>query len=238
MLKKNQAFNFGFAVLFIVHLMSTSELLSEIFLFPYANLITKPMIALSLLGLLLVRTGFRGRFAKRIGLGLLFGWFGDIFLMIKNQNEIFFILGLASFLIGHLFYAFAFYLDYQLNKTAYKGHSKNAIIAYAFFVVILVALLWSHLGGMKIPVILYALTISFMGVMAVNRYGRVNTLSYQLSFFGSILFVISDSVLAINMFMHPLPFAGMAIMSTYMAAQYLITMSILERKIKKKVEDV
>ncbi len=74
--------------------------------------------------------------------------------------------------------------------------------------------------------------------MAVNRYGRVNTLSFKLTFYGSVLFVISDSVLALNRFVHEFHFSGVIVMATYMAAQYMITLGNIERKMKKKVEEI
>ena len=80
---------------------------------------------------------------------------------------------------------------------------------------------------------IYAFVISLMAVMAVNRKGRVNTTSFNLIFYGAILFLISDSILAYNKFVSPIKFSGLAIMSTYMIAQYLITMGAVERKLKK-----
>ena len=80
---------------------------------------------------------------------------------------------------------------------------------------------------------IYAFVISLMAVMAVNRKGRVNTLSFNLIFYGAILFLLSDSILAYNKFVSPIGFSGLAIMSTYMAAQYLIVIGVVERKLKK-----
>lgn len=236
MLKKHQGFNIGFGILFLVQLIVVAD--SEILPIPYIHYFVKPLITLSLFGVLLFHTGLRGRFSKRVGIGLIFGLAGDVFLMFDEHNELFFTAGLAAFLIGHLFYASAFYLDYNVNKGVYKKHSKNAIIGYTFFSVLFCAGLWSYLGSMKIPVIIYAVVISLMGVMAVNRFGRVNTLSFRLTFIGSLLFVLSDSILAINRFVYSFPFSGVIIMATYMAAQYLITMGNIERKMKKKVEEI
>ncbi|HTM97484.1 MAG TPA: lysoplasmalogenase, partial [Pedobacter sp.] len=97
--------------------------------------------------------------------------------------------------------------------------------------------LWSYLGEMKIPVIIYAITISLMGVMAFSRFGRVNSGSYKLIAIGAILFVTSDAFLAINRFMHSFQYSGVVIMATYMAAQYLITFGTIERRIKNKLAE-
>lgn len=237
MLKKLQEFNFGFSLIFIVQLVATFDSSTHLLIPHYVQYISKPLITLSLFGLLLFQTGLRGRFSKRIGFGLLFGLAGDVFLLF-DKNEVFFICGLVAFLIGHLLYASAFYLDYKLNKTVYQKYTENAVMAYSFFVVIFVVGMWTYLGNMKFPVIVYALVISLMGVMAVNRYGRVNSLSFKLTFYGSILFVISDTVLAINRFVHDFNFSGVIVIVTYMAAQYLITFGNLERKMKKRVEEI
>jgi uncharacterized membrane protein YhhN len=233
MLKKHIRFNFGFALLFIIQLLSESDTLSTQFLFPEIRYVSKPLIVISLLALLLYHTKLKGRFAKRIALGLLFGLAGDIFLLFDD----YFIAGLVSFLIGHILYMMAFYLDYKVNKTIHRLYTKNAVLGFAFFTVLFCGALWSSLGDMKIPVIIYALAISFMGITAFSRFGRVNVLSYKLIAMGAMLFVLSDAVLAVNKFMHSFPFSGIVIMATYMAAQYLITFGTIERKLKKKVEE-
>ncbi len=238
MLKKYQGFNFIFGLVFIIQLITESDTLTDILLFPNIHYFIKPLITLSLFGLLLYHTGLRGRFSKLIGAGLLFGLLGDVFLMFDDRYESLFIYGLIAFLIGHIAYMSAFYLDYKISKDVYKKYSKDAIIAYSFFSVIFCAGLWTYLGNLKIPVILYAIVISLMGIMAVNRFGRVNSLSFKLIFYGSILFVLSDSVLAIDRFVYSFKFGGAIVMASYMAAQYLITIGNLERKLKKKVEEI
>jgi uncharacterized membrane protein YhhN len=45
---------------------------------------------------------------------------------------------------------------------------------------------------------------------------------------GSILFVLSDSALAVNKFVRALPLEGLMVMSTYIVAQLLITIGILK----------
>jgi uncharacterized membrane protein YhhN len=47
---------------------------------------------------------------------------------------------------------------------------------------------------------------------------------------GAVLFVLSDSLLAINKFYQPLAFAGTLIMLTYCAAQYFIVMGFIKRR--------
>jgi uncharacterized membrane protein YhhN len=179
------------------------------------------------------QTQLRGRFAKRIFSGLFFGLVGDSFLMFLHVNSSFFMFGLIAFLIGHLCYISAFYLDYKWNPSIEKKLTWVALVVFGAFCLGFYLFLRPYLGAMKIPVMVYAFVISLMGIMAVNRKGRVNTISFNLIFFGAIAFLISDSILAYNKFVNPFNGAGIAIMTTYMFAQYLITVGSVERKLKK-----
>ena len=75
---------------------------------------------------------------------------------------------------------------------------------------------------MRLPVILYTIVILAMLAGAINRIEKVKKVSYSLVLAGAILFVISDSVIAYNKFVHQFDTSGIVIMSTYVSAQYLI----------------
>jgi uncharacterized membrane protein YhhN len=58
--------------------------------------------------------------------------------------------------------------------------------------------------------------------------GRIKDLgAATLMIGGAVLFISSDSILAINKFYEPFEFAGIAIMLTYGIAQLLITLGAL-----------
>jgi uncharacterized membrane protein YhhN len=61
-----------------------------------------------------------------------------------------------------------------------------------------------------------------MALTALFRYGRTNSKSFLLIFIGAVLFMVSDSVLAINKFHNAFSAAGALIMLTYCLAQFLI----------------
>jgi uncharacterized membrane protein YhhN len=69
---------------------------------------------------------------------------------------------------------------------------------------------------------IYALAITLMALTALFRYGRTNSTSFLLIFIGAVLFMISDSVLAINKFHHSFSSAAALIMLTYCLAQFFI----------------
>jgi uncharacterized membrane protein YhhN len=147
---------------------------------------------------------------------------GDVFLMFEGRNGIFFILGLSSFLTAHLLYIIYF----SKIKSPYVSFFRKrpvmflAVIAY---VIELLYLLWPKLGSMKLPVVVYALVIGTMLCFAMWQYGRLKDKTAYLFIAGAFLFVLSDSALALNKFYQPHAWSGFFVMSTYVAAQALIT---------------
>ncbi len=187
----------------------------------------------------------RGRydmFHRLIMTGLFFSWLGDVILQLADGNftnkfstDLFFIAGLSSFLITHLIYFIGFSLP--------KG--KNSVFNTRLYQIFLVVLygsimlyyLYRSLGDMKIPVIAYTLIILLMLLSALNRYGKVNGLSYILVVMGAMLFVISDTLIAINKFHMKINFAGTMIMITYVTAQYLIVLGCIRQNILSTKKD-
>ena len=233
MFKKNLQFSLAYLSIFILQLISESDHETSKLVLDDFHYLLKPSITISLMLFVVFNTHLEGRFVKRIFAGLFFGLFGDCFLMFVHIDTNFFILGLISFLIGHILYISAFYLDYKWQIGIEKKASWLALIIFGIFGIGFYLYLNPYLDSLKIPVMIYGLVISFMAFMAVNRKGRVNTLSFNLIFYGAILFLVSDSILAYNKFVLPIRFSGIAIMSTYMIAQYLITIGAVERKLKK-----
>jgi uncharacterized membrane protein YhhN len=233
MLKKNLQFSFAYLCIFILQLLSASDSHTSKLVLQDFYYVLKPSITISLMLYIISNTQLKGRFSKRIFGGLLFGLLGDCFLMFVHINPNFFIYGLIFFLIGHILYITAFYLDYKWAPDIEKKASWLALIVFGIFCIAFYLYLRPYLQSLKIPVLVYAFVISLMAVMAVNRKGRVNTLSFNLIFYGAILFLISDSILAYDRFISSFSLSDVTIMSTYMTAQYLITMGAVERKLKK-----
>jgi len=88
----------------------------------------------------------------------------------------------------------------------------------------------SSLGEMFVPVLVYATVISAMCIFALNRCGRVNAARFKWVFIGAIVFVLSDSTIAINKFLTSIPVSGLWIMSLYAFSQYLIVNGILKMR--------
>lgn len=157
---------------------------------------------------------------------LAFSFLGDLFLAIEDINPLFFIYGLLSFLIAHVLYIIFF--------TRLKTPGKSLLRTDPYIPVLvmiygagLIYLVYPSLGALKIPVIISAGIICSMLLCTFYVYRMVGVITGLQFVAGASLFVISDSLLAINKFHDPLPFAGFLIMMTYCAAQYLIVRAFL-----------
>jgi len=158
--------------------------------------------------------------------GLFFCWVGDVILIYADVYESFFMYGLAAFLIGHIFYIWSF--RKYAHKTTSLLKRKPWILIFPFlYTITLLTIVFSSLGDMKIPVIIYALAITAMCIASINRSGRTNQYSFLFVFAGALFFIASDSMIAINRFYSEISSASLLIMSTYIIAQYLITTGLL-----------
>lgn len=157
-----------------------------------------------------------------------FSWMGDIFLMFSHRNELFFFAGVGGFFLAQLSYIYIFA---RFREAGGRGYlQNNPVVGFLFlgYLAGIFYLLNPGLEGVMKPVLLvYGLSLIGMSMMALNRKGRVNRASFLLVFIGSVLFVLSDSMIALDKFYRDLPLAGFWIMVTYISAQYLIMRGLL-----------
>jgi uncharacterized membrane protein YhhN len=164
--------------------------------------------------------GHGNRFHSLVIAALVFSWMGDIILQLTQFNESFFLVGLGSFLITQLIYMFAFFITPGKNALFFKKiYMIVPVVLYGWGIL---SLLSDGLGDMKLPVTIYTVVILSMLLAAINREKKVNRQSFLLVLAGAILFILSDSLIAINRFEQPFELARIAIMSSYITAQYLI----------------
>lgn len=157
---------------------------------------------------------------------LAFSWIGDIILMFADKGELYFIFGLVSFLIAHIIFILLFTKQEKENTTTNKLFWVGLIIV-GIYLFGMLSLLYPSLDDLKIPVTVYAITISTMLLMAIKGYFNWSKPSNLTVLLGALIFVSSDSILAINKFHSELPKSGFLIMITYIVAQFLITKGIL-----------
>jgi uncharacterized membrane protein YhhN len=206
-----------------LYLITAAAVLIAILLkVPMLYLVAKPLLMITLLAYFISASkGYPG-WRALVVLALMFSWGGDVFLMMDDM----FVAGLASFLVAHIFYIIAY------QKTgARKGKIKPLdLAAFALYGIALIWILYPGLGGMLIPVLAYALVLLTMGVWAYKRRGATVIASFRYVSAGVILFVLSDSLIAVNKFAFDVPGERLLVMSTYMAAQFLIVQGLLRHR--------
>ena len=181
---------------------------------------SKPELIPFLAGYFLDQTsGITDSTKKYILAALFFSWAGDVLLMFVPKDEIFFMLGLSAFLIAHIFYIFFFH-HIRVKETV-KGNPWLMVIVVVYYGA-LITLLSPYLADMKWPVRVYGIVISFMFMLAMHMLAIKNKTAGKWMMIGALLFVVSDSVLAINKFYQPFELSGIVIIVTYGFAQLFI----------------
>ena len=174
-------------------------------------------------------------FTKFITAALILSWLGDIFMMFQQTQPLFFLLGLGAFLLGHVFYIGSFTRRYKKEDKAYVT-GKGMVLRQPLWILPLLLYggglyyyLYPHLGEMKVPVVVYSVAITLMALTAANRKGRVSYLSFRYILIGALLFVLSDSVIALNTFKYfgNLNNAAFWIMLPYGLGQLLIVIGAI-----------
>ncbi len=139
---------------------------------------------------------------------------GDVFLMFSG----FFIPGLVAFLLGHIAYIVL------LRQGVPWFPSRTALVATLGVGGAMYAFLW--LGGLPVglraPVAAYVTVIALMAAQAIGRATVLGGAPAWTVATGAAFFMLSDSLLATNKFVMPLPMAQFWVLGTYYAAQVLI----------------
>ena len=157
------------------------------------------------------------KYKLAIAAGLIFSMIGDILLMLPVDL---FIAGLVSFLIAQLIYTYAFHSGRSFRFRFIP------ILPFVVYGILIFVILFPWLNGMMIPVAAYLLVIMVMAWQAWDQWDDKRTRWGLLAFIGALLFVISDTILAVNKFVAPFWAARLLTLTTYYAAQWLISNSV------------
>lgn len=187
----------------------------------------KPLLMLPLITWVLTSGIKTGR--NLLLAALIFSCSGDTLLIFANENASFFIAGLCSFLVAHIFYILLF--SKKTNNIASSGAVFNPVILLTVIYCLgFLYFLWPRLHEMKIPVGLYSVIISTMLLYAIKTAKSLSDKNGLWLVLGALAFVVSDSLLAVNKFYQPFEGAGLFIMCTYLFAQFAITRSMLNHE--------
>jgi len=193
--------------------------------------ITKPMLLICLMFFFIQHSQtFPGSLRVTIIMALLLSWLGDVLLMFQVKDELFFLLGLGAFLLAHI--AYIVFLHKVRVRESIRSNAWFLLLIVAYYSLLL-SFLSPYLGDMKLAVRIYGLVISFMFLLALHMIFLANRHAGRLLVSGATLFVISDSVLAINKFYQSFEGSGIIIMFTYGLAQLFLVLGALNYASKK-----
>lgn len=199
------------------------NLIGNGFDYPELQLYSKPLLLPFLIGMFWTATkGTSSSLKLPIILALLLSWVGDVALIFDEDYPFMFTIGLGGFLMAHLHYSFVFITSGKKGKRI----EKSAWIIMPFMLLYTVGLLnvlWPNLGELKIPVFVYAIVLLSMGITSLIRNQKTG---YYWVLFGAILFIASDSILALNKFNTPIYLGKLFTMLTYVLAQLFIVIGV------------
>lgn len=221
-----------FFVHFLFLIILVGDLTGEFFQIKWLDYSFKPFIMIWICGYFFMHAkGIDKTIIKLAGFAFLFSWFGDMFLMFGDNGFLYFILGLLSFLVAQIVYIFLFLRTINLSgKTPFLKKKPYFLLAYIAYGLVVYIVLYNHLDNvLKIAVFVYMVALLSMSTMALNRFGNGHPISFSYVFIGSLLFVLSDTMIAINKFLILIPYEGILIMTSYISAQYLIMRGLLKQ---------
>jgi uncharacterized membrane protein YhhN len=182
------------------------------------HFIFKPLTMLIAIVFVAVRayqSGVTGRFHYLLLAALAASMAGDVFLMLPGG---YFIPGLASFLVAHLFYIALF------RQGVPWFPSRVALAAGLAVGAAMYAWVWTGLNDpvLKVAVAAYVSVISLMVAQAIGRATVHRSATSTAVALGACIFMLSDSLIAINRFVQPLPLVSLWVLTTYYVAQLLM----------------
>ena len=184
-----------------------------------AFFVLKPLTTLLVLGAAATAPEADPAYRGWICAALLLSMCGDIALMFPGNVA--FVTGLGSFLVAHGLFVWAFLINGG-NALPPAWSAVPVLAGGAFF-----AWLLPRTGPLRLPVIVYAVALVGMALVAAARSEVRADASGALAAVGALLFLLSDSALAVRQFNGPYPRAQALILSTYWLAIAGVAASVI-----------
>lgn len=155
---------------------------------------------------------------------LVFGWMGDVFLLLKSR-KIFMLCGICAFALGHIFYIGAMLSDCrELHLLILVPIALCAI----WMTFVYKKLLPYAPKSLRKPGFVYALLLSGTGLSALYLVLTTGKLAYLLAFLGGLFFMLSDTLLTGQQYRRELKHGNFYVMLTYIIAQALLVLGLAQ----------
>lgn len=184
--------------------------------------VAKPLTTVLIILFAWPRGADQPRMQRLLRAGLVFSLGGDIALLWPEQG---FLPGLVSFLIAHLCYILGFTSQGRLARPAWP------FAMFALIAGVILYRLWPGIPEpLRLPVLVYVLCLGSMAAQAWSWWrasqGSASEALARNAAWGGTLFLLSDSLIAINKFAGALPLASLWILASYWTAQWLLASSL------------
>ena len=224
MFKKHTTFN---VLYFLILILNIYALVSE---HQILRIIATPLIGMSLMLYLIIKTRLENNFHKLIMAALVLSMAGDIQLLFATGAEFYFLTALVATLLGYILYSIAYYIDFKKDFSAPKRIGNRLLVILIVSLISLYVTASRNLGSFKYPTLAYVTVLSAMVVLSGYRFKRVNQLSFKLILTGSFSFFISDLAIGYYNFIDQESIMMIIYLSTYIIAQYLVVIGTIERR--------
>ncbi len=185
---------------------------------PYPGSALVKGCAVGALALLALRSRGARRDAGLLALALAFSTAGDVLLDLDSRL---FALGLGAFLVAHVTYICLFVRN-RTTGVALRSHFGAAVLVVLVYSATLSAWIVPSVGALAVPVVLYICALTAMVSTAILARFRQRWVAV-----GAILFLVSDSLLAVHKFKEPVPLRDYLVWSTYYLGQCGIALGYL-----------
>jgi uncharacterized membrane protein YhhN len=166
----------------------------------------KPLTTILVISLLfVVPKSQHSRFKSIMLAALLFCLMGDILLMFPA----YFVFGLAAFLMAHLLFASGF-----VNLKGFRFHWVSFVILYVIGG-LLFFWLKPGLGQFMVPVAVYVVVICLMAWQGIGLFLKEKRKEFLWIGIAVLLFMFSDTMIAIAKFKTDFDYSSILILSTY-----------------------
>jgi len=184
-------------------------------------LASKTILSLLFILAVLVQPHPMNNYYRFLLIGLLFCLCGDVCLALPQEKM--FLIGLVSFLLGHVFYIFAFFYGVKISQWAWMGSLIFLIISGLIYV-----WLRPHLGSMNVPVLIYVIVITIMmsGALSVLVESRLAYSGRIMVFLGALSFYLSDVFVARDRFLKKEFLNRLIGLPLYYMGQFLLAFSV------------
>lgn len=132
------------------------------------------------------------------------------------------------------------YIILFINIQPFKINRSFLPIMGGIVVLVIGAIILNHLapklGELFLPILVYMIVIATMFASALMISCNTNTKHFGVNYFvpGAALFVLSDSVLSLNIFAYKNVFLGVIVMLTYGFAQFFLAKGFKNYLLKKE----